>query len=97
MEFQSLIEALKAFGLPGLVVVVVILVGVFVAKKAGLVATGNHARLANVILSAILFGLSGDPEAETALHAAIASVLSALAYELIKWLGDKLPLPQFNR
>ena len=91
MEFQSLIDALQAFGLPGLGAVAVILVAVFAAKKGGLVATGDQARIANVVMSAILFGLSGDPAAESGLNAALASVLSALAYEAIKWAGSKLP------
>ena len=91
MEFQALIEALQAFGLPGLGAVAVILLGVFAAKRVGLVATGDHARLANVVLSAILFGLSGDPAAESGLSAALASILSALAYELIKWAGQQIP------
>lgn len=84
MELTQLVETLKAFGTPGLFVVLIVLVGVFLARKSGLVATGNQARVANVILSAILFGLSGDPAAQTALESVIASVLAGLAYELLQ-------------
>ena len=90
MEFQALIEALQGFGLPGLGVAALVLVGVFLAKRGGLVATGNQARFANILLAAILSGLSGDPAAESALNAALASVLSALAYEGIRFLSDKV-------
>ena len=96
MEFQSLIDALQAFGLPGLGAVAVILVAVFAAKKGGLVATGDQARIANVVMSAILFGLSGDPAAESGLNAALASVLSALAFEAIKWVGKQVS-PFFSK
>lgn len=89
MEFQALIEAFQAFGWQGLGLAGLVLVGVFAAKKGGIVATGDHARVANVVLSAVLFGLGGDPAAETALHTALASIASALAYELIKWIGGK--------
>ena len=84
MELTQLVEALKAFGLPGILGALIVLIGVFLARKSGLVATGDHARLANVILSAILFGLSGNPAAQTALESVIASVLAGLAYELLQ-------------
>lgn len=83
MELQSLVETLSAFGLPGLFATLIILIGVFLAKKSGLVATGNQARIANVVLSAILFGLAENPQSEGALMAVLASVLSALVYELL--------------
>jgi len=86
MELQSLVAALTAFGWQGLVFALVILIGVFIGRKAGLVATGDHARLANIILSAILFGLSGDPSAQTALESVMASLVAALVYEGLKRL-----------
>lgn len=91
MEFQTLIDTLQAFGLPGLLAALVILVGVFVARRAGLVATGNQARIANVVLSAILFGLGDNPKAEGALMAVLASLLASLMFELIKYAGSKIP------
>lgn len=83
MELQTLIDTLSAFGVPGMIAVAIILFTVFIAKKSGLVATGNQARIANVVMSAILFGLGENPQSEGALMAVLASVLSALAYELL--------------
>lgn len=86
MELQTLVDALSAFGLPGIVASLVILVGVYVAKRAGIVASGNHARIANIVMSAILFGLSDNPSSEGMLGALIASLLAGLAYEGLKRL-----------
>lgn len=90
MEIQTLLDTLQAFGLPGLLAALVILLGVFVAKRAGLVATGDQARIANVVLSAVLFGLGDNPQSEGALMAVLSSLLAALAYELIKFIGAKV-------
>jgi len=89
MEFQTLVEALSEFGLAGVIAALVILLGVFAAKRAGIVATGNHARLANIVLSAILYGLADNPEAETALLAVISSVLAGLFYQGLEYAGNK--------
>jgi len=89
MEFQTLVDALSAFGVPGLIAALIILIGVFTAKKSGLVATGDQARIANVVLSAILAGLSGNPQAESALTAVLSSLLAALAYTGIEWLSKR--------
>ena len=91
MEIQVLQDTLSAFGIPGMIAVLVILLLVGLAKKSGIVATGNQARLANIVLSAILFGLGSDPSAETALMTAIASVLAGLAFELVKYAGNRIP------
>jgi len=91
MEFQTLVDVLKGFGLPGLLAAVVILLGVYTAKKGGLVATGDQARLANVVLSAVLAGLSDDPQAEAALVAVLASLLAALAFTTLEWVGNRIP------
>ena len=91
MELNTFVEALSSFGLPGMIAALVILVGVFVARKSGVVATGNHARLANIILGAILYGLNGSADSEAALHSIIASVLAALAYQGIGYLASKAP------
>jgi len=87
MEFQTLVDALSAFGVPGLIATAVILLGVFLAKRGGLVATGNQARIANVVLSAILFGLGDNPQSEGALMAFLSSVLAALAFTGLEWLS----------
>lgn len=94
MDFNTLIEALKAFGLPGLIAATFILAAVFLARRAGLIVNGDQARIANIVLAAILAGLSGDPAAETALMAALSSVLAALMYELIKLAAGKLALQE---
>ena len=96
MEFQTLIELLSGFGLPGVIAALVILFGVYVARKAGLVASGNQARIANVTLSAILFGLSANPQAEGALMAAISSMLAGLAHEGIQWITDYMQQQKAN-
>ncbi len=88
--FDALIEALKVYGLPGLGVAALVLVGVYLARRGGLVVGGDTARLANVALAAVLSGLSGDPQADRALLAAVSSVLAALMYELLKFLGNQL-------
>lgn len=91
MEFQTLVDALSTFGLPGLFAALVILIGVFVAKRAGLVATGDQARIANLVLSAIIAGLSGNPASESALMAVLSSLLAALAFEGLKYAQSKIP------
>lgn len=96
MQFEVLIQALTGFGLPGIIAALVILIGVYVARKAGLVATGDQARLANIVLSAILFGLSANPQAEGALMAAISSMLAGLAHEGIQWLTDYMKNQKVN-
>jgi hypothetical protein len=89
MDFQTLVDVLSSFGLPGILAALVILIGVFVAKQSGLVATGNQARIANVILSAILYGLSDNPQAEGALLAVLSSLLAALAFTGLEYLKKK--------
>ena len=79
----------RSFRLPGLLAALVILIGVYVAKAGGLVATGNQARLANVVLSTILYGLSENPQSEGALLAVLSSLLAALAFEGLDYLKKK--------
>lgn len=89
MELTQFVEALSSFGLPGIFAALIILVGVFFARKSGIVATGNHARLANIILGAILYGLNGSADSETVLHSVLASLLAGLAFEAIKYFSSK--------
>jgi len=91
MEFQQLVDALSALGLPGLGLAAFILIAIFIARKVGVVASSGQAQLANVILSAILAGLSSDPTVEKGLLAIIASVLSALLWQIIQWATGKIP------
>ena len=93
MPFNQLFAALAGFGLPGILLSLVIVVSVFIARKAGLVANGNQARIANLVLSAILFGLGSDPGAETALYTALGSVLASVIFELLKYTRSRLPFP----
>lgn len=86
---QLLVDALTEFGLLGVIVAAVILIGVFFAKKAGLVASPNQARIANIVLSAILYGLSDNPQSEGALMAVLSSVLAGLAYEGLKYVSKE--------
>lgn len=89
MEIQTLIQTLQSFGLQGLIATAFILLVVFAAKKGGLVATGDQARIANVILAAILYGLNSNPQSEAALQAALSSVLAALVYTFLERLGKR--------
>jgi len=91
---DALVEALKAYGVPGLLIALAVLVSVFLARESGLVVSGNMARLANVALSAVLSGLSGAPEADRAVLAALSSLMAALAYEALKYLAGRIkPAP----
>ena len=91
MEFQTLVDTLQAFGLPGLIAAAIILIGVFIAKRVGLVVTGNQARIANVIISAAVYALGDNPQSEGALLAVLSSLLAALAFEAIKYARDHFP------
>ena len=86
---NQMVEALKTFGLPGLLGALGILVLVFIARKSGLIVTGDQARIANVVIAAILAALSGDPAAETALMTVLTSVLASVIYELLKLVNTK--------
>lgn len=80
MEFQTLVDVLSAFGVQGLIAAAIILVGVYVAKRAGLVATANQARIANVVMAAVIYGLT-NPQSEGALMAVLSALLAALAHK----------------
>lgn len=91
MELQTLYETLSAFGVPGIIGAAFVLIAIFAAKRGGLVVTGNHARIANVVLNAIIYGLGNNPQSEGALLAVLSMVLSALAFTGLEWLGKKFP------
>jgi hypothetical protein len=86
---QLLVDTLTQYGLVGAIAAAVILIGVFFAKKAGLVATPNQARIANIVLSAVLYGLSDTPQSEGAIMAVLSSVLAGLAYEGLKYISKE--------
>jgi len=91
MELQQFLEAFAALGLgwKGLLFVVAVLGGVYGAKKGGLVATGDQARLANIVLALIMGVLTGNVE-EGAIISAISSIGSALLFELLSFVGSKI-------
>lgn len=90
--FEEMFAMLAEAGLPGLAVALVVLIGVFMARRGGLVVTGKQARLANLIIAVIASGLDpANAEAEGLMVAVIGAVVSALVYELLKWVGGKFP------
>lgn len=71
-------------GLLGLGVGLGVLLLVFALGKGGVVVTGDHKRVANVVLSILMAFTAVDFSDGAGLVAAIASVASALVYELLK-------------
>lgn len=89
--FDELIRAAGEFGPTGLALALVVLVLVYAARLGGLVVDGKWARIANIVLSAVLAGLNPlDPAATETLVAVIASIASALIYEALKYAGEKV-------
>lgn len=81
------LNPLTELGLPGILIALAVLVGVFLAKRSGLVVKGDHARAANLVLAAILSGLAETSSVdERAIVAAIASITSALIFELYGYI-----------
>ena len=86
-EFIALVQT---NGVEGLVVGLAVLITVFALSKSGVVVTGDNKRRANMVLSILLSGVSIlNPEAGEVVVGAIASVASALVYELIRYLNTK--------
>lgn len=89
--FEQFIGLAAEYGWQGMLFALVVLVLVYVARINGLVVNGNWARVANVVLAAILTGLNPlEPDAEKAIVAVIASLGSALLYEFIQFATKKL-------
>ena len=86
---DAFLELVLGNGLLGLGVGLVVLVGVFLLGKGGVVITGDHKRIANVVLSILVAFSAVDFSAGAGLVAAIASVASALVYSLIKSFGSQ--------
>jgi hypothetical protein len=75
-------------GLIGLILAVIIYFGVFGLKKFNVLVTGDHARLANVLLSAFLAASQQDlAQVEQVLIGLMASLLSAGFHELMTYIG----------
>lgn len=86
-EFIALVQA---NGVLGLVIGLIVLISVYALGKGGVVVTSGQKQSANVILSILLAGVSlFNPESAEVVVATIASIGSALVYELIKWLGNR--------
>jgi len=77
-------------GVEGLVAGFGVLLLVYAVSKGGIAVTGNQKRIANVVLSVLLAGVSIlEPQADEVVVAALASVVSALAYEFVRFLAQK--------
>ena len=95
--FELIVSIAQQYGAFGLGAGLLVLIGVFVAKRSGLVVNGDQARIANVLLAVILAGL--DPSNADSLNlitAAIASLASALAFELLKLVNNRTVKFQFG-
>jgi len=84
---ENFLQLIQANGVAGLITGVVVLVIVYALSAGNVAVSGNAKRLANVVLSILLSGVSLlDPQQGEVVEAALASVLSALAYEFIQFL-----------
>ena len=86
---QEFLDLVLNNGVLGVVVGLFVLVGVFLLGKGGVVVTGDHKRIANVVLSILISFSAVDFSDGAGLVAAIASVASALVFTLIKAVGEK--------
>lgn len=82
---EVFLELVKSNGVQGLFVGFAVLVLVFGLNKSGVVITQGQKQSANVVLSLLLAGVSLlDPSQADVVTATIASLGSAVAYELIR-------------
>jgi hypothetical protein len=87
---ENFIQLVQANGVLGLIVGLVVLVSVFLLSRGRVVVTQGQKQSANVVMSILLAGLSlVNPEGSDVVVAAIASIGSALVYELIRYIGTK--------
>lgn len=96
MEFQTLVDVLAAYGLQGLIAAAVILICVYVAKRVGLVVTPNQARVANVVMAAVIYGLT-NPQSEGALMAVLSALLAALAHKGLEQISALDPITSLDK
>ncbi len=81
---EELISLLDA-GRIGTILALVVYVSVYLARKAGLVVTGDHARIANVLVSLFFTLMMSEMSVvEKGLVALMASLLSAGIHEILK-------------
>lgn len=89
---SEFLELLKVSGPLGAVIGLFVLVLVFFLSRTGVVVTKEQKQYANIVLSVLLAGVNLlNAQTNDVLVAAIASVGSALLYELIRWAGRQLP------
>ena len=86
---EIFLDLVLSNGLLGLGVGLIVLVGVFLLGKGGVVINGDHKRIANVVLSILVAFSAVDFSDGAGLVAAIASVASALVFTLIKSFGSQ--------
>ena len=84
---EIFLDLVKNNGLLGLGVGLIVLVGVFLLARGGVVVTGDQKPSANVVLSILLAFTAVDFSDGAGIVAAIASVASALVYQLIRSLA----------
>lgn len=92
MSLDQFFELAKANGVEGMVTALFVLVFVYLAKFGGLVKNGDVARIVNAIL-AVVFGGFQFGDSQSGFVTVIASIVSALLFELVSWLSTKLPKP----
>lgn len=86
-EFVNLV---LSNGVEGLVAGLVVLLAVYSLSFSGVVVTGDQKRVANVVLSILLAGVSiVNPESQDVIVTAIASISSALLYEIIRYFASR--------
>jgi hypothetical protein len=97
-QFQNLVDVLKeAFGIYGLIAALLILLTVYIAKRAGLVMTSEQAVIANLVFGVVIQGLGDNPLAEGAMLALISSLLAALAHVVLEQIKPLRPLTQLKK
>lgn len=85
-EFGELMELLQGLGVPGLVIGVLVLVGVYLTTATGLTNTPNLRRIGVLVMSLLLGGAElGDVEAN--MTTVLAALLATGLHELFEWAG----------
>lgn len=84
---EVFLELVKSNGIQGLFVGFAVLLIVFGLNKSGVVVTKGQKQSANIVLSLLLAGVSLlDPSQADVVTATIASLGSAVAYELLRFV-----------
>lgn len=87
---SDFLTVVQGAGVPGLITGLVVLLAVFGLSYGGVVVTGDQKRVANIVLSILLSGVSLlNPSSTEVVTAGIASLASALVYEFVRFLASK--------